>query len=167
MRHLTRLLKALRGRSGRQLLKLTAYAIVCLAVLAGLVACIGNVDPFADHRGYEAELPDATGLHRNDAVKVTGVAVGKVTGISLDRGKAVVRFQVDEHVRLVPADPEGVGGRVLEQQEVVVVGVGEQAPLERQRLRVRDATQPAGPQHVRPRTTVRAPRSSRGSPGSP
>ncbi len=79
MRTLSRLGKALRGRSGRQLVKLTIYSLVCLAVLAGLVARIGNVDFFSDDEGYSAAMPDATGLLVNDEVKVAGVSVGLMT----------------------------------------------------------------------------------------
>ena len=46
------------------------------AVLAGLVARIGNVDFFSDDAAYAAAMPDVTGLQVNDAVKVAGVDVG-------------------------------------------------------------------------------------------
>ena len=111
MRLVTRLLKALRGRSGRQLVKLGVYSVVCLAVLAGLVARIGNVDFFADRTAYSAAMPDVTGLQVNDAVKVAGVDVGKVTGMEIHRGQAVVSFQIDPDVRLTDQTRVGVRWR--------------------------------------------------------
>ena len=111
MRHLSRLAKALRGRSGRQLIKLTVYSVVCLAVLAGLVARIGNIDYFSKETGYEAAMPDVTGLQVNDAVKVAGVEVGKVTGLKIKRGQAVVTFDVDPDVRLTDQTRVGVRWR--------------------------------------------------------
>ncbi|MCU1370663.1 MAG: MCE-family protein Mce1B [Ilumatobacteraceae bacterium] len=111
MRHLSRLLKALRGRSGRQLLKLAAYSVVCLAVLAGLVARIGNVEFFSDDTGYAAAMPDVTGLQVNDAVKVAGVDVGKVTGLSIERGQAVVHFAIDPDVHLTDQTRVGIRWR--------------------------------------------------------
>jgi phospholipid/cholesterol/gamma-HCH transport system substrate-binding protein len=111
MRFLSRLGKSLRGRSGRQLVKLTLYSLVCLAVLAGLIGRIGNIEFFADRTGYRAAMPDVTGLVINDEVKVAGVSVGKVTGISVERGHAVVSFQVKPEVRLTKATRVGVRWR--------------------------------------------------------
>jgi phospholipid/cholesterol/gamma-HCH transport system substrate-binding protein len=100
MRLLSRLTRGLRGRTGRQVLKLAVYSTLCLAVLAGLVARIGNIDFFDHKEGYRATMPDVTGLLVNDEVKVAGVSVGKVTGISVERGKAVVSFEVEPDVRI-------------------------------------------------------------------
>lgn len=100
MRLLGRLAHSLHSQAGRNLAKVVVYALVCLAVLAGLVAKIGNIDFFADRTGYEAVLPDVTGLTVNDRVKVAGVEVGKVTGIRVERGQAIVSFEVKPEVRL-------------------------------------------------------------------
>jgi phospholipid/cholesterol/gamma-HCH transport system substrate-binding protein len=111
MRTISRLLKSLRGHTGRQLIKLAVYSVVCLAVLAGLVARIGNIDFFADDTAYAAAMPDVTGLQVNDAVKVAGVDVGKVTGMSVERGHAVVRFSIDPDIRLTDQTRVGVRWR--------------------------------------------------------
>lgn len=121
----SRLWKGLRGRSGRQLIKLAIYSAICLVVLAGLVARIGNIDYFADTEGYAAELPDATGLLVNDEVKVAGVGVGKVTGISVERGKAIVRFEVDDDVRLTTDTRAGVRWRNVLGQKYLYLYPGE------------------------------------------
>ncbi|WCO65010.1 MCE family protein [Iamia majanohamensis] len=95
MTALTRLRRALSGPPGRSLLKLTLYALVCLGVLAALISMIGNRPLRADTTSYQAVLPDATGLFANDEVKVAGVRVGRVTGIEVERGRAVVSFVVE------------------------------------------------------------------------
>lgn len=130
MRTATRLLASLRGRSGRQLIKLSVYSVVCLAVLAGLVARIGNVDFFADRTSYSAAMTDATGLRVNDAVKVAGVEVGKVTGLRVERGQAIVSFQVDPDLRLTDQTRAGVRWRnVLGQKYLYLYPGTEGSPL--------------------------------------
>jgi phospholipid/cholesterol/gamma-HCH transport system substrate-binding protein len=111
MRFLSRLGKSLRGRPGRQLIKMTIYSLVCLAVLGGLIARIGNIEFFAERTGYRAQMPDVTGLLVNDEVKVAGVSVGKVTGISVDRGQALVSFEVKPGVKLTRSTQVGVRWR--------------------------------------------------------
>jgi len=111
MRFVSRLLKGLRGPAGRNLLKITVYALVCLAVLGALVARIGNIDFFAKKTSYSAVMPDVTGLLVNDEVKVAGVPVGKVTKISVERGQAVVSFQVKPSVKLKRSTQVGVRWR--------------------------------------------------------
>lgn len=83
------------------LLKFSLFTLVCLGFAAWLVAVIGNISPFADRTAYSANFEDVTGLLVNDAVKVSGVTVGKVTGITVeDGGIAKVDFTVDEDVVL-------------------------------------------------------------------
>ncbi|MCU1498286.1 MAG: MCE-family protein Mce1B [Acidimicrobiales bacterium] len=111
MRFVSRLFKGARGPAGRNLVKMVVYAGICLVVLAGLVARIGNVDFFADKTGYQAEMDDVTGLLVNDEVKVAGVAVGKVTKISVDRGHAVVSFEIEPEIELRRSTQVGVRWR--------------------------------------------------------
>lgn len=81
------------------LLKFSIFTVVCLGFAAWLIAVIGNISPFADRTVYNARFEDVTGLLVNDAVKVSGVTVGKVTGITLeDGGVANVSFEVDSDV---------------------------------------------------------------------
>lgn len=94
MRIFSRIRKGLTGATGKSLLKLIIYAGACLAVLAYLISLIGNIKFFEHYHHYTAKMPDVTGLLPNDAVKVAGVQVGKVTGISYDRGLAKVDFEV-------------------------------------------------------------------------
>lgn len=113
MRVWSRMRKALRGQTGKNLAKFTLYTVACLVVLVYLVSLIGNIDLFAHRHGYHAEVPDVTGLNVNDSVKIAGVAVGKVTGIHLDDGHARVDFTLDDDVTLHGATTFGVRWRNL------------------------------------------------------
>ena len=86
-------------------LKVLVFAVVCLVVLAALAARIGNISFFSSRVGYSAELADATGLSPSEDVKIAGVTVGQVTGVSVQRAHALVSFSVNSNVHL-PADSQ-------------------------------------------------------------
>jgi phospholipid/cholesterol/gamma-HCH transport system substrate-binding protein len=118
-----------RGRPGRLFAKLAIYTAVCLVVLAGLAGALGNIDYFADRATYRAELPDVTGLLVNDEVKVAGVGVGKVTGIEVERGQAVVSFEVDREVALTDDTRVGVRWRNVLGQKYLYLYPGSEGVL--------------------------------------
>lgn len=111
MSGLGRLRRALTGAPGRSLAKLVVYSAVCLVVLGALISMIGNRPLFGETTGYEAVLPDATGLFVNDAVKVAGVRVGRVTDIDVERGMAVVSFALERDLRLRASTRTGIRWR--------------------------------------------------------
>ncbi len=82
------------------LLKFIVFGIACLLAAGWLIQSIGNLHPFTDFTGYAATFSDVQGLAVNDAVKIAGVSVGKVTDIGVDHGRAVVHFTVRRDVRL-------------------------------------------------------------------
>jgi phospholipid/cholesterol/gamma-HCH transport system substrate-binding protein len=88
-------------------LKFGAFVGVCLAFTLWLAFTIGNIRLFEDKYDLSASFDDVTGLLVNDNVKVAGVVVGKVTKIEVDRGQAIVRFNVRDDVR-VPSDTRAV-----------------------------------------------------------
>ncbi len=88
------------SRTTRTLVKLVAFAVVCTAVSLWLVVRIGNVQLFSQDVSYQAELADATGLSPGDAVKVSGVTVGRVNSVSVRRGYALVGFDLQPDVHL-------------------------------------------------------------------
>ena len=92
----------------RTALKFGAFVLVCLAFTGYLAFTIGNLDvrdPL-NRANYTvtAAFDDVTGLLLNDNVKVAGVVVGKVTGITTEDGRAVVTFQVDDQHDDIPKD---------------------------------------------------------------
>ncbi|HUC38167.1 MAG TPA: MCE family protein [Acidimicrobiales bacterium] len=81
-------------------LKVLAFAVVCLLLLAVLAARIGNISFFSQRSTYYADLSDATGLAPSDEVKIAGVTVGEVDSVTLQRAHALVAFSLDDKVQL-------------------------------------------------------------------
>jgi phospholipid/cholesterol/gamma-HCH transport system substrate-binding protein len=85
-------------------LKLGAFAAASLLCLGWLAGQIGQLTGPAGafHKTYplEASFTDATGLVAGDEVRLAGVRIGKVGGLKVDRGKAVVSIKVDNHYKL-------------------------------------------------------------------
>ena len=124
---------------GRVMLKLAVYSVMCLVVLVWLVSLIGNIKFGAQRTEYEAELDDATGLLVNDSVRIAGVEAGKVTGVDVERGHAVITFQLDDDVVLRDSSQAGVRWRnaigqkylyIYPGDEGEVLDSGETLPLE-------------------------------------
>lgn len=105
-----RLFRSFKGY-GATFAKLGVYAAVCLGVLMWLISLIGNIGFFDRRTSYSAELADVTGLFVNDAVKIAGIEVGSVKGIKVERGKAVVTFEVDRDVKLMTESEVGIRWR--------------------------------------------------------
>lgn len=125
------LVRRLRRHLRGSVLKFTIYGLICLALLVGLAAKIGNIHFFSHRVDYRAEMADVSGLNSGDEVKLAGVTVGQVDGITTQHGLALVSFSVNRGVRL-PVDtrvgirwhnviglkylylyPSGSGGRYL------------------------------------------------------
>jgi phospholipid/cholesterol/gamma-HCH transport system substrate-binding protein len=84
-------------------LKFGIFALLCLLAAAWLIQVTGNLRhlPFITPVStFEAVLDDVGGLVVGDDVRLAGVPVGRVRGIEVERGKAVVRFEVDPDVAL-------------------------------------------------------------------
>lgn len=77
-------------------IKFLVFMIVCIGISFVIAAVIGNWR-FTDAHQYTAEFGSAQGLLVNDAVKISGVTVGKVNAIEVtEDGTALVTFEVDE-----------------------------------------------------------------------
>lgn len=91
-------------------LKFGVFVAVCLSFTVYLAFTIGNIrlddlNPAApDDLELAAAFDDVTGLLENDPVKIAGVTVGKVTGIRVESGQAVVSFRVDDDHDQLPAN---------------------------------------------------------------
>lgn len=101
-----RLLRALRPPSWRDVDQL-GLGLLAIVVLGGLVTAafsVGALDVFSHRYELSAVFPDAGGMKRGNDVRVAGVPVGEVTGISPDfeTGQVVITFEVDEGVDLGP-----------------------------------------------------------------
>jgi phospholipid/cholesterol/gamma-HCH transport system substrate-binding protein len=96
-------------------IKFGAFVLVCLFFTGYLAFTIGNLDvrdPL-DRNSYTltATFDDVTGLLVNDNVKVAGVVVGKVTGVSTEAGRAVVKMRIDNDHDDIPKEGTTAGIR--------------------------------------------------------
>lgn len=111
-----------RSSSGRKshlptLLKFGVFVVVALVLLVALAVRVGNISLFTHRTTYQAQLADVTGLQPNNAVKIAGVTVGQVTGISVQRGHALVTFSINNDVHLRSSTKSGLQqNNVLGQQ---------------------------------------------------
>ncbi len=109
------------------LLKLGLFTAVTLALTALLAAVIGNIQPFASFYDVKAEFSDATGLLKQDVVKVAGVTVGKVSGaeVQIDdrtgKASALVTMQVRESVKIPRNAHAAIKFRNLIGQRMIVI----------------------------------------------
>jgi phospholipid/cholesterol/gamma-HCH transport system substrate-binding protein len=70
-------------------------SLVFLLLLVTLALNLGRL-PFTSGTGYSAAFSEAAGLRSGDAVMVAGVAVGKVTGVSLEDAHVRVDFDLTD-----------------------------------------------------------------------
>jgi len=84
----------------RVLVKFLVFSALCVALAIALVVRIGNVQLFSSNATYSAQLSDASGLIPGDNVKISGVTVGRVQSVSVQRGHALVSFDVQPNVHL-------------------------------------------------------------------
>jgi phospholipid/cholesterol/gamma-HCH transport system substrate-binding protein len=78
-------------------------AVVGTALLAAISLGAINFSKLPlinDHTGYGAAFADSAGLAQGDPVAISGVDVGNVTGLSLSGSHVLVRFTVQDGVRL-------------------------------------------------------------------
>jgi phospholipid/cholesterol/gamma-HCH transport system substrate-binding protein len=96
--------------------------MVVTAVATGVLAVvIGNLSFGATH-SYKAVFADATGLVKGDDVRIAGVKVGSVKGISLvDRTRALVTFDVQADTALMRSTHVDIRYRNLVGQRYVAL----------------------------------------------
>jgi phospholipid/cholesterol/gamma-HCH transport system substrate-binding protein len=76
-----------------------AVAVVGLVILLGLGSAAYAADDLPVIGGgttYRADFTESAGLNSGNEVRVAGVKVGKVTGVSLDHGRVKVTFRVKD-----------------------------------------------------------------------
>ncbi len=73
--------------------------IISLAVIAGLLLIAFRADTLpviGSGPEYRAEFREAAGLQSGDEVRIAGVKIGKVTGVSLSNAKVLVTFRAKD-----------------------------------------------------------------------
>ncbi|MHB8262390.1 MAG: MCE family protein [Acidimicrobiales bacterium] len=80
--------------------KLVAFTLAGLVLIGYMAMELGNISFFASRVTYHAQLANVTGLVPTDPVKIAGVTVGEVNGITTQHGHALVTMSVDRNVPL-------------------------------------------------------------------
>ena len=83
----------------RTYIGLGAFVIVSVGLLLYLAQSIGAIGTGGGSR-YEVRLEYAAGLVENNAVKIAGVGVGRISQIDVDHDIAVLTLQIDEEIVL-------------------------------------------------------------------
>ena len=83
----------------RTYIGLGAFVVVSVGLLLYLAQSIGAIGTGGGAK-YELRLRHAAGLVENNAVKIAGVGVGRVSQIDVDHDIAVLTLQVDEDIVL-------------------------------------------------------------------
>jgi phospholipid/cholesterol/gamma-HCH transport system substrate-binding protein len=111
--------------------RLLVFFVVCVTGTFALVAIFAQLR-FQGEKSYNAHFTDVSGLHNGDLVRIAGVEVGKVRGISIRPDDTVlVGFNADDSVvltkgsRAVIRYDNLIGGRYLALEE----GTGSTAVL--------------------------------------
>ena len=108
-------------------LKLVVFTVFTIVVTVWLASIIGNLRLFSQPYQIRAEFSDATGLLGGDVVKAAGVTVGRVDGIAIDDGIAVVTMTIDEGIELPRDLSAEIRFRNLIGQRMVTLVEGEGA----------------------------------------
>jgi phospholipid/cholesterol/gamma-HCH transport system substrate-binding protein len=109
------------GRTLAALVKLVIFMVVTALATSVLAIIIGNIS-FGSTHGYRAEFVDATGLVKGDDVRIAGVKVGTVEGISIvDRTRAMVTFNVQSDTALTQSTHADIRYRNLVGQRYIAL----------------------------------------------
>ena len=102
-------------------LKFAVFALVCVLLLVGLAAKIGNLSLFSDRHPLNAQLSDVTGLAAGDPVNIAGVPVGQVSSIAVQHGHALVGMNINNTVTLHGATDVGLRWKnVIGEKEIEI-----------------------------------------------
>jgi phospholipid/cholesterol/gamma-HCH transport system substrate-binding protein len=82
--------------------KVVAFTLVSAVVTSIVISSLLDIDTHAA-TGYVARFTNASGLQPGDTVRIAGVEVGKVSGVSLEGRHADVAFSVDDTQHLTTA----------------------------------------------------------------
>ncbi len=115
-------------------LKFLAFSVVCVLAAAYVVAVTGNYHrlPFITQtNAYEAVISDVSGLFPGDDVRLSGVPVGRVDEIAVEKGKAVVTFRIEPDIEVLDSWEVGVRWRnIIGGRQLYLYPMGAGEPLE-------------------------------------
>jgi phospholipid/cholesterol/gamma-HCH transport system substrate-binding protein len=115
-------------------LKFLAFSVVCVLAAAYVISVTGNYHriPFITQTSdYQAVLSDVSGLFPGDDVRLSGVPVGRVDEIAVDKGNAVVTFRIKPEIKVLDTWEVGVRWRnIIGGRHLYLYPVGNGARLE-------------------------------------
>ena len=115
-------------RTAGDAVKLVIFIVVTTLATSVLVVTIGNLS-FGATKEYKAVFSDATGVVKNDDVRIAGVKVGNVKDIEIfNRTKALVTFKVDADSQLTASTLAAIRYRNLVGQRYISLSQGVGAP---------------------------------------
>lgn len=91
------------------LLRVGVAGLLVVAVLVTVSLNLGAIRDKLGKRGYTAELAQADGIRGGDPVRVSGLNVGRVTGVSLSGRHVEIKFVLDSGIRVGRKTRAGVG----------------------------------------------------------
>lgn len=126
-------------------IKFAIFTALCAVAAVYVISVTGNLNRLpllTSVNEFEAVLDDVSGLVEGDDVRLAGVRIGRVRSLDVERGRAVVRFEVDPDVPV--SDRWEVAARwrnVIGQRYLYLYPVdggqpladGERIPIERSR----------------------------------
>ena len=115
-------------------LKFLAFSVVCVLAAAYVISVTGNYHriPFVTQTSnYQAVLSDVSGLFPGDDVRLSGVPIGRVSAITVEKGQAVVTFRIRPEVEVLDTWEVGVRWRnIIGGRQLYLYPVGSGEPLE-------------------------------------
>ena len=92
---------AVNSKLRSDLIKLVVFLVVAVTITISVVATLLDLQLGQSHKSYHAIFTNATDLEAGDVVRIAGVEVGKVNGVSLtSSNQARIDFTVDSDQRL-------------------------------------------------------------------
>ncbi len=78
--------------------RIMRLGVITLVLMAVISAATFNLSKFPGFRGttYYAEFSDASGIHKGNIVQVGGIRVGRVSDVTLDEDRVIVKFEIDD-----------------------------------------------------------------------
>jgi phospholipid/cholesterol/gamma-HCH transport system substrate-binding protein len=86
-------------KQARESVKLVIFIVFALVLIGYLAARLGNISFISNRATYYGQLSDASGLVTTDPVKIAGVSVGEVSGITTQHGYALVTMSINRNIR--------------------------------------------------------------------
>jgi len=107
-----------------ELIKLALFLVVAVVITISVIATLLDLKLGQANSGYHALFTNASGLEAGDTVRIAGVEVGKVNGVSLHGDQAKVDFSVYSSQHLTTTSTAAIEFENLLGQRYLQVSAG-------------------------------------------